>query len=208
MKKYKFYILAVISAVILTVLQILIARTAVQKEIGFIYITVNSIAKGDILQPEDYEKIEISGYDMQFQFNEGLIAITDLPQGSVISNEYFIEETVNKGTLLISLTTDKSRCPIAYIEANEKINMFIMPDKKSLTIYESAWLDSFLENQSIAYDQDNDIGFMISGITIKKIAGLENANQSITIQVEPPIDRLLAFLKTRCIIEFIIPYQY
>jgi hypothetical protein len=205
MKKYKFYILAVMSAILLTVIQVLIAKAAVQKEIGFIYVVVNDIAEGDMLQPEDYEKIEISGYNMQFQFNEGLIAITDLKEGSIICNEYFKEQTEIRGTHFISITTDKSRCPTAYIKTNEKVNMFIMPDKKSLTINESAWLDNFLKNQSIAYDHDNDIGFMIPDITIKHIAGLENANQSIIIEVEPPIDRLLAFLKTKCIIEFMVP---
>ena len=191
----------------LTLLQIFISRATVEKDEGYIYVTVRDLIKGESIKSEDIEKIKIYGYTMEIQVSDNLICIFDMPKGSIVTKQSLIEKHNSNNQNFVSIATDKNRCALKNLSINTKIDLFIMPDIKSLSLYESSWLERLLIEESIAYDPDKDIGFVINGLTVSSISGLDTANQNIVLEVEPPIDRLLAFMKNKCVMEFIIPMQ-
>ena len=94
------------------------------------------------------------------------------------------------------------------LSESDNIDLFIIPDNKSISLYESEWMNKILKVLKIEYDMDNDIGFMIKNLSIASLSYPESSNYSINFRVIEPVDQLLAFLKNRSIIEIILPMQY
>ncbi len=208
MKKYKYYILAAVFAVILTLLQIFISRYMIEKDKGYIYVTTKDISKGEHVDKEDIKEVLIFGFASDFVYDGNKVCINDIPKGSILTNEIFAKMQDDSNLSLICMPVDKGRYPAGIIASSDKIDLFIIPDFKSIKINESVWLDNMLKKLHIDYDMDNDIGFMIEGLVIASLSNPESTNQYITLKVSQPIDQLLAFIKNRCTVEIILPLRY
>ncbi|HQM95884.1 MAG: hypothetical protein WC554_04470 [Clostridia bacterium] len=205
MKRYKYYILAGIFAIFLTILQIFISRSFIEKDKGYVFIAERAILKGEHIKEEDVKRIQVYGISSTFTIDENKICINDIQEGTILANEMLCDMPPEKDLRVICLPVDKSRCPFAILSSSDTINVFIMPDNKSISIYESAWLDKVLKELGISYDSESDIGFMIENLEIADLGTYESSNYSISIKVPKLIDKLFAFIKGHCTIEIILP---
>ncbi len=131
-----------------------------------------------------------------------------MPKGVILTEQMFIDAKINQDLRIVCLMVDKSRCPSTMLSESDNIDLFIIPDNKSISLYESEWMNKILKVLKIEYDMDNDIGFMIKNLSIASLSYPESSNYSINFRVIEPVDQLLAFLKNRSIIEIILPMQY
>ena len=208
MKKYKYYILAAIFAVLLTLLQIFISKAMIEKDKGYLYVSDRDFVKGEHIKEGDIRKIEVFGYTSSYTIDENKVCISDMPKGVILTEQMFIDAKINQDLRIVCLMVDKSRCPSTMLSESDNIDLFIIPDNKSISLYESEWMNKILKVLKIEYDMDNDIGFMIKNLSIASLSYPESSNYSIYFRVIQPVDQLLAFLKNRSTIDIILPIQY
>ena len=88
---------------------------------------------------------------------------------------------------------------------SDTIDVYIIPDDKSISLSQSIWLDKMLEELKIPYNPDNDIGFMIENLEIADLGNYESSNYTISIKITDSVDELLSFMKGRSTMEIILP---
>jgi hypothetical protein len=111
----------------------------------------------------------------------------------------------DKGLRTMCLPVDKNRCPSAVLTLSDTIDVYIIPDDKSISLSQSIWLDKMLEELKIPYNPDNDIGFMIENLEIADLGNYESSNYTISIKITDSVDELLSFMKGRSTMEIILP---
>lgn len=205
MKRYKYYILAGIFAVLLTVLQIFLSKAVTEKDKGHVYVAQREFLKGEHINAGDVKKVQVYGITSTFTIDESRICITDIPEGTILSDLMLGELPCDKGLRTMCLPVDKNRCPSAVLTLSDTIDVYIIPDDKSISLSQSIWLDKMLEELKIPYNPDNDIGFMIENLEIADLGNYESSNYTISIKITDSVDELLSFLKGRSTMEIILP---
>ncbi len=203
MKKYKFYILAVISALILSLIQLLIGGRLKNENEGHIYVLTKDIQRGELLRDSDFEKISIKGYNSDFLLKDDYISAINLSKGSILSNSFFQNEYLDDKDRIISLHLDNSRLPLNDIKVFDKVSLFIIPDSKKMGDLDWIKLERLLKEEKIPYNPERDLGFVLDNLVIRSLPLGDYLGKGISLKVPASQDIIISFLKDKASMEII-----
>jgi hypothetical protein len=208
MTKKKYYILALIVAVLLTITQITISKYAVKRDEGYIYIANRDILKGDAVIMSDLQRITVYGYKSEIVLTQNMYSILDINKGEVVNTSCFTNTAYTDEDRMISVTVDIDRSNGGNINRNEKVDIYVIPDIADFEAYEMKWLEDILFGMHIIYASDMNVGFMLEDVWVEDIMAQNSGSLIVSLRVAYPTDILLSFLKNKCDMEFIITAEH
>jgi hypothetical protein len=204
MTKRKYFILALVIAVLLTVIQIAISKYTIKGDEGYIYVANREIRKGETVTASDLEKITVYGYTGDIIITENMFSLLDIEMGEVVNTGCFANTLHTDKDRMISVTVDADRSNGGKITCNEALDIYVIPDTADFQPYEIKWLEGILSSMDIAYISDKDIGFILKDVWVEDVAAQNTGSSIVSLRVAYPTDILLSFMKNKCVMEFII----
>ncbi|MFA7672430.1 MAG: hypothetical protein WCY62_01075 [Clostridia bacterium] len=208
MTKRKYFILALVIAVLLTAVQIAISKYAVKSDEGYIYVANREIQKGDTVTVSDLQKITVYGYTGEIIFTDNMFSLLDIRKGDVVNTSCFDNAMYTDKDRMISVTVDADRSNGGNIRGNETVDIYVIPDMTDFQPYEMKWLEEVLSSIDIAYLSDKDVGFMLNDVWVDDVITQNAGSSIVSLRVASPTDILLSFLKNKCDIEFIVTVEH